>query len=158
MKTAPSRTTRSKAHQPEGSGSTCPNPFCSCDPCRCKSACRCGVSRLSVLEQKVMTNIWLSQQGEVTVRDVADEMSAYAYTTVATILDRLVDKGVLRRRLTKNTKYYMAIGSSSAHTAVLMHAALAGDPDQDSVLRRFVSGLDPAQMECLRSALSDEGG
>ena len=102
-----------------------------------------------------MACVWSSSPEEVTVRDVANELPEYAYTTIATILDRLVDKELLRRRLAKNTKYYRAIGSSSAHTAVLMHAALASDVDQRSAIRRFVSSLDSAQLAHLRDALNN---
>jgi predicted transcriptional regulator len=152
-----SRSAPSKNLPIKDQGSPCENPFCSCDPCQClPGACQCGVSRLSGLERKVMACVWSPPLEEVTVRDVATELPDYAYTTIATILDRLVDKEVLRRRLAKNTKYYTAIGSSSAHTAVLMHEALAADADQSSALRRFVSGLDPQQLEDLRDALGDK--
>jgi predicted transcriptional regulator len=110
---------------------------------------------LSGLERRVMACVWSPPLTEVTVREVANELPEYAYTTIATVLDRLVDKEVLRRRLAKHTKYYRAIGSSSAHTAVLMHEALAADADQPSALRRFVSSLDATQLAELREALGD---
>jgi len=100
-----------------------------------------------------MECVWRSRQGEVTVRDVTRELPDHAYTTIATVLDRLVDKGVLRRRLSRNIKHYTAVGSSGAHTAVLMHEALAADADQAAALSRFVSGLNPDQMASLRKAL-----
>lgn len=104
-----------------------------------------------------MEYVWRPPLGEVTVRDVADELTEYAYTTIATVLDRLVEKGVLRRRVAKHTKYYVPIGSSGAHTAVLMHETLVADSDQASALRRFVSGLNPAQAALLREALDSRG-
>lgn len=101
-----------------------------------------------------MERIWQSTEVDVTVRTVATELPQYAYTTVATVLDRLVAKGVLRTRLVKNTKRYTPVGSRGAHTAVLMHDALAADADPDSALRRFAASLTEDQAATLRDALS----
>ena len=68
---------------------TCDNPMCSCDPCGCDH-CTCGVARVGDLERRVMTILWEQGGDEMTGRQVADALPENAYTTVATVLDRLV--------------------------------------------------------------------
>ena len=103
--------------------------MCSCEPCAC-DACRCGVARLGDLERRVMEILWERPDSELRVRDVADTLPHYAYTTVATVLDRLV------------------------HTAVLMHEALAEDLDVDSALVQFAETLSPSEAAILRRTLN----
>src|SRR5580658_1766630 len=107
-----------------GTGLSCANPMCSCEPCGCDD-CRCGAARLGDLERRVMEIVWESPGREVTGRQVADALPEYAYTTVATVLDRLAHKGVLRRRMVERTIRFTSAGSKGAYTAVLMHDALA---------------------------------
>ena len=66
----------------------CDNPMCTCDPCVCDS-CSCGAARLGELERKVMDVLWQLPEREWSVRDVVHALPEYAYTTLATILDRL---------------------------------------------------------------------
>jgi predicted transcriptional regulator len=100
-----------------------------------------------------MEIIWAGHGREVTGRQVADALPEYAYTTVATVLDRLAHKGVLRRRMVGRTIRFSSAGSKGAYTAVLMHDALAQDSDPDAALRRFVEGLSEAETAVLRQAL-----
>jgi predicted transcriptional regulator len=130
----------------------CANPLCSCDPCGCGDDCRCGASKLSKLERRAMEFVW-SAGGEVTVRDVAAGFPEYAYTTVATVLDRLASKGVLRTRTVDRTKRYAAVGSAGTHAAVLMYDALSTAGDAEATLRRFARSLDGAEAAVLRDAL-----
>lgn len=55
------------------------------------------------------------------VRDVVDVLPEYACTTVATVLDRLVHKGLVHRRIQRRTVLFTGVGTPGAHTAVLMH-------------------------------------
>ena len=135
---------------------TCSNPMCSCDPCSCK-ACTCNIKRLGDLERRVMEILWREADSEVTGRQVADRLPEYAYTTVATVLDRLTHKGVVKRRLDGRTIRFTAIGSKGAHTAVLMHHALAEDKDPDAALVRFVENLSDEEAAVLRRALNRVG-
>jgi predicted transcriptional regulator len=75
-----------------------------------------------------MEILWEAADSEVTGRKVADELPEYAYTTIATVLDRLAHKGVVKRRMDGRTIRFTAIGSKGAHTAVLMYHALAEEP------------------------------
>jgi predicted transcriptional regulator len=101
-----------------------------------------------------MEILWESEAAEASVRDVAGALPEYAYTTVATILDRLVHKGMLKRRMDGRTIRFTTIGSKGAHTAVLMHKALGEDGDPDDALRRFAEGLSESEATVLRRALT----
>ena len=131
---------------------TCDNPKCSCDPCTC-TECGCGVARLGELERRVMDLLWEEPGRELSGRDVADALPNYAYTTVATILDRLVHKGVVSRRMEERTIRFSTIGTRADHTADLMHETLVVARDPESALVRFVETLSRAEAEVLRRAL-----
>lgn len=135
------------------SKTTCDNPMCSCEPCAC-DACRCGVARLGDLERRVMEILWERPDSELRVRDVADTLPHYAYTTVATVLDRLVHKGLVRRRMDGRTIRFTTNGTPGTHTAVLMHEALAEDLDVDSALVQFAETLSPSEAAILRRTLN----
>ena len=67
-------------------------------------------TQLSETEWKVMNVVW-QHTGPVSARAVLDEVGAetgWAYTTVKTMMDRLVDKGVLSGQLKGNTVLYTA--------------------------------------------------
>ena len=110
---------------------TCDNPMCACEPCACDD-CSCGAARLGELERRVMDILWEEPDRELSGRDVADALPDYAYTTVATVLDRLVHKGLVHRRMDGRTIRFTTVGTRGAHTAVLMHEALAADHDADA--------------------------
>jgi predicted transcriptional regulator len=133
---------------------TCDNPMCSCVPCSCHS-CACGVARLGELERRVMDILWEDADRELTGRDVADVLPDYAYTTVATVLERLAHKGLVRRRMDGRSIRFAAIGTRAAHTAVLMHDALAVGRDPGSALTRFAETLSSAEAAILRGALDE---
>lgn len=101
-----------------------------------------------------MECIWESSEAELTVRDLAEALPDFAYTTVATVLDRLVAKGVLHSRKVRRAKRYRAIGSSGSHTAVLMHDALSADSDPNAALQRFAASLTDAEAIVLSEALN----
>jgi predicted transcriptional regulator len=100
-----------------------------------------------------MEVLWAKNGGELTGREVTDALSDYAYTTVATVLDRLVHKGLVRRRLDGRIIRFSAIGTRSAHTAVLMHEALVVDDDTNAALTQFARTLSPEEVGVLRKAL-----
>ena len=131
----------------------CSNPMCSCDPCECDE-CRCGGARLGDLERRVMDIVWRSEGREICVREVADTLPEYAYTTVATVLDRLVHKGMLNRRIDERTVRFATIGSKGAHTAVQMHMLLVQDGDPEAALQRFAESLSDSEASMLRRSLS----
>lgn len=133
--------------------SACANPLCSCDPCTCAD-CACGAARLGALERRVMELVWSDPDRELTGRDVAGSLPDHAYTTVATVLDRLVHKGLVRRRTVGRTIRFSAAGTPAAHAATLMREALAAATDPRAALGRFAATLTPAEAEALRAALA----
>jgi predicted transcriptional regulator len=132
---------------------TCGNPLCACEPCTC-ATCSCVVATLGDLERRVIGTLWEEPNRELSVRDVADALPEYAYTTVATVLDRLVHKGLVRRRLDGRTIRFATIGTGGTHTAVLMHEALAASCDGDAALKRFAETLSPSEASVLHRALN----
>ena len=93
----------------------CDNPMCSCDPCTCDD-CACGVARLGDLERRVMEILWTGGGHEITGREVADQLPENAYTTVATVLDRLVHKGLCAVGWTAARSTSPRSGHQGAHT------------------------------------------
>jgi predicted transcriptional regulator len=139
------------------SDTKCENPSCSCDPCSCAN-CVCGVARLGDLERRVMEILWKEPNQELTGRDVADVFPESAYTTVATVLDRLVRKGLVRRRMVRGSIHFTAIGTQGAYTAVLMREALSAGDDPESALVRFTETLSTSEAAILRKSLGSRAG
>jgi predicted transcriptional regulator len=100
-----------------------------------------------------MDVLWQEPTRELAGRDVADALPNYAYTTVTTVLDRLVHKGLVHRRMEGRTIRFATVGTRGAHTAVLMHEALAADDDPGSALVRFAETLSHPQIDVLLRAL-----
>jgi predicted transcriptional regulator len=141
---------------------TCDNPMCTCEPCTC-AACACGAARLGELERRVMNILWEHADGEMAGRQIADQLPNNAYTTVATVLDRLVHKALVRRRMDGRSIRFAAVGTRGAHTAVLMHEDLAEGQDPGAALARFAEILTPEEVAVLRRSLdrlahSPDGG
>lgn len=132
---------------------TCTNPKCTCDPCTCGD-CRCGTARLGDLERKVMEALWAEPGRALKVRAVADRLPEYAYTTVATVLDRLSRKGQVHRTMENRVHLYSAIGTAADHAASAMREALEAAADPAEALSQFVAGIPSGQLETLRQALT----
>jgi predicted transcriptional regulator len=136
----------------------CPNPKCTCIDCKCGPTCKCGVLRLGTLERRVMDVLWEEPGAERTGREVADAFPDYAYTTLATVLDRLANKELLNRRQDGRIIHYTAADTRAVHTALLMREALDATRDPESALACFAQGLPDDQAEALRAALDDLDG
>jgi predicted transcriptional regulator len=128
--------------------------MCSCDPCTC-AACACGDVTLGDLERRVLGIVWDLADPETSGREVADALPAHAYTTVATVLDRLVNKGLLSRRRDGRTMKFAPIGVRGAYTAVVMHQALVADSDPGAALVCFANTLSPSEVTLLLGALDE---
>jgi predicted transcriptional regulator len=102
-----------------------------------------------------MEVLWDHADVELTGREVADTLEGYAYTTVATVLDRLVHKELVRRRMDGRIIRFAAVGTGGSHTAVLMHQALAAGADPETALVRFAATLSPAEAATLRRTLEE---
>lgn len=112
------------------------------------------MKRLGELERAVMDVLW-GADGPVGGRDVLAALSERgpAYTTVLTVLDRLMQKGVVRRERDGRLWRYEAVASRDSYIATLMLQALELTGDRDAALVRFVSAIDTPDADTLRSAL-----
>ena len=119
---------------------------------------------LGELEAQVMSVLW--EGGATTVRDVLAEVNRerqrpIAYTTVMTVMARLADKGLLRRRLVGKTHHYEPAQtreqflSESSREVV---KALVADFGEVAIVQFLeqIERLDPARMERLRALARGE--
>ncbi len=109
---------------------------------------------LGDLERRVLGLVWDLQDPEPTGREVADALPGHAYTTVATVLDRLVNKGLLSRRRDGRSIRFAPIGVRGAHTAVVMRQALVADGDPSAALVCFADTLSSSEAAVLLDALA----
>lgn len=133
--------------------STCDNPNCHCDPCTCTD-CKCGTSRLGDLERRVMDILWAEPGREFTARAVADLLPDHAYTTVATVLDRLSNKGLVRRRKDGRVIHFATTATGAVFTALAMQQALDKATDRDAALVQFAQSISAAEVQALQRALA----
>jgi predicted transcriptional regulator len=113
---------------------------------------------LGPLESEVMEIIWSSKR-PMTVRELVERIndgrpSPLAYTTVMTVMSRLVDKGALTRRREGRGYLYEATGSDRAGIAVRNVIRQFGD----SAVAHFVdeARADPQTLRRLRRLLRDD--
>jgi predicted transcriptional regulator len=77
-----------------------------------------------------------------------------AYNTVQTILIRLHDKGLVRRRKEGRGHVYWPVQDAATAAAEQRRAALADRPDRQAVLQHFAASLDEADAAALRQLLA----
>lgn len=122
-----------------------------------------GVEKLlGELEGAVMDILWTRDQA--TVREVLDELNAtrsLAYTTVLTVMSRLVEKGLLTQHKTGRAYMYrpsMSRETFAAETAGQVVRSLVADFG-DIALVQFsqeLAALDPARLAALKSLLEQD--
>lgn len=114
---------------------------------------------LAPLESEIMAAIW--QAGvAVSVRQVLDRLNTrrsepLAYTTVMTVMNRLVAKNVLARQGERRSYLYEATAPDPAGLAVADVIRTYGD----AAVARFVdeARADPGVLRRLRALLSEDG-
>lgn len=99
-----------------------------------------------------MQVLWAAST-ELTGREVASELPAYAYTTLATVLDRLSNKGLVRRRWEGRARRYWPTASKSEHTATLMHEVLRDSNEPVATLAALVASMSADERDALHCAL-----
>lgn len=109
------------------------------------------------LEQAVLDALWdgagASSGREVHARLVGRDL---AYTTVMTVLDRLVAKDLVVRERDGRAFRYAPRRSRAAMTAELMREALESTgADRDQALVSFVGEASAEDLAALRRALAD---
>lgn len=91
---------------------------------------------LSDAEWRIMNAVWHCAE-PLSARRVLEEVeddTGWAYTTVKTMMDRLVDKGALNGRL---------VGNTMAYTARLSRAQARGDAARSLVSKAFDGAVGP---------------
>jgi predicted transcriptional regulator len=79
-----------------------------------------------------------------------------AYTTVLTILTRLLRKGLVTRKRTGRSYVYTPVRDEAGHAAAGMRALLERGSDRAAVLTRFVSELRAEDEQLLERLLRGE--
>lgn len=109
--------------------------------------------RSGELETEVLASLWAAPE-PLTAAQVRDAVAGdLAYTTVLTILARLLEKGVLRRAPHGRAFAYSPTTNEAGLVAGRMHASLKGRTDRDAVLAQFVGSLSDEDEQLLRSLL-----
>jgi predicted transcriptional regulator len=80
-----------------------------------------------------------------------------AYTTVITILTRLLDKQAVTRTRSGRSFLWTPVADEAGLTALRMRRLLDERDDRDAVLSSFVSGLSAHDEQVLRALLKDVG-
>ncbi|NRQ30735.1 BlaI/MecI/CopY family transcriptional regulator [Nonomuraea sp. NN258] len=112
------------------------------------------MANLGSLERAIMDVVWDTGK-PMRVRELLaalNEERELAYTTVQTVAERLVKKGLLTRTPYRNAFRYAATKTRDEHVTALMLEALAGSTDRLPVLARFARSV--AEEDAL--ALLDE--
>ena len=116
------------------------------------------------LERALLTALWAREKA--TARELYDEIGAsrqIVYTTVAKVLDRLVDKRMVRRRRVGRAFTYSALVQRAATQRAIARdliEQLAGDDPQPAVsaLLGAMEDVSPALLEKLAAELDARKG
>lgn len=76
-----------------------------------------------------------------------------AYTTVVTILSRLLDKGAVTRERAGRSFAWMPAADEAGLAARKMRKVLDGEDDREAVLASFLTALPPGDEKLLRELL-----
>lgn len=101
---------------------------------------------LGTLEQEIMDILWKKKEGNV--RHVFEEVKSkksIAYTTVLTVMNRLVEKGCLRRKLAGNAFLYAPIQTQEKFLGAAIKKFLnnlSKDFGKELVARQFAEGIE----------------
>ena len=107
------------------------------------------------LETDVLRALW-NLDRPASPSDVIDEMDTdLAYTSIATILGRLCDKGLATRQRAGRAYEYAAASSEADLTAQRLRSVLDSTSDRQSALVGFAEALDPAEAAHLAAILND---
>lgn len=105
------------------------------------------------LETDVLRALWNLQQ-PASASEVIDEMQTdLAYTSIATILGRLCDKGLAQRRRSGRAFRYEATSTEADVTGDRIRSVLAAAGDRETALAGFVKALDPGDAAVLSALL-----
>ena len=107
------------------------------------------------LEADVLQALWHLDR-PASPADVIEQMHTdLAYTSIATVLGRLCDKGLVKRQRRGRSFAYTAATSEADLVARKIHSLLDATTDRASALAGIASGLDPDDAASLVALLND---
>ncbi|MGW6013102.1 BlaI/MecI/CopY family transcriptional regulator [Streptomyces sp. NPDC055210] len=109
------------------------------------------------LEASVLAALWAAGKPRSAAEIRSEMPQPLARTTVATLLIRLYEKGVIDRKPVKRGFVYFPVEDAHGLTARRMHRELDQDGDRSMVLARFVERLSPTDEAELRRLLEENG-
>ncbi|NUS02794.1 MAG: BlaI/MecI/CopY family transcriptional regulator [Nonomuraea sp.] len=118
------------------------------------------MANLGSLERAIMDVVWDAGKA-MRVRELLDRLNEQrdlAYTTVQTVAERLVKKGLLVRTPYRNAFRYAAAHSRDEHVTRLMLEALAVSTDRLPVLTRFAQSVEDEDAHALLDELTRRTG
>jgi predicted transcriptional regulator len=116
-----------------------------------------SIPALGSLEAKIMQALWDRPGEYLSVRETRPLLGGNpAYTTVMTVMARLNEKGLLRRRRDGKAWVYRAAMTREAYAATTMSDALLVASDRRAALLHFVADLGPDEVDALRQLLGRE--
>jgi len=98
--------------------------------------------RIGVLEAEVLERLWAAER-PLNVHEISAGLAGRprAYTTVMTILTRLVEKGLVERSRAGRSYVYTASGTPEEIAAGTIRDVLSASRDPRAVLARFVEQI-----------------
>lgn len=105
-----------------------------------------------------MRVLWRADDASVDeVRRALPKAKRGAYTTVQTVLNRLADRGLLRRTRSGRTIRYTAAVSEADYLAKSLNRSLAGASRQarHAALASLVGNLEPEELDEIQSLASE---
>ncbi|MDP8970944.1 MAG: BlaI/MecI/CopY family transcriptional regulator [Actinomycetota bacterium] len=116
-----------------------------------------SIPALGSLEAKIMQVVWDRPEDYLSVRQTLPLLNGDpAYTTVMTVMNRLYEKGLLRRRREGRAWAYRPALSREAYAASTMSDALRVASDRRAALLHFVADLRPDEAKALRRLLESQ--
>ncbi|MFI1031472.1 BlaI/MecI/CopY family transcriptional regulator [Streptomyces sp. NPDC020951] len=109
------------------------------------------------LEASVLAALWAAGKPQSAAEVRSAMPQPLARTTVATLLARLYDKGVVDRSPVSRGFVYFPVEDTHGLTARRMHRELDQDGDRNTVLARFIEGLTSEDEAELRRLLDEDG-
>ena len=103
--------------------------------------------RVGDLESEILEQLWAARSW-LSGREVWERLGGgnRAYTTVMTVLGRLVEKGLVERTEEDRGHLYRAAGDPDELTAQAIRSLLAATADPRSALAHFVEDLDDPKL------------
>lgn len=119
---------------------------------------------LGELENEIMQVLWDQKSGSATakaIHDILSQKRKIAITTVFTVLDRLVEKGLLKKEKQNKTFIYQTIYSKDEYVKEVAKMTLQGliEFSKDSTISCFVdvlSDLSKEDLERLKKLIDEK--